>query len=392
MAEDGMILVTDAAPSVNSSTSREVADFVQECNKGKCPIVLVHPAQKTSDKYVGVDYSITCRPVFYKSSNLYLRLLSELFISLSLVVKVVFTSKKILRSKKIVYISPSIFNLLPSLVLRKKSKSGIYLMLRDMFPYWLVDADLLKEQSVYFKLFKKVADFQMRACDVIGVESGKSLEFFLEKYPECINKTEILRNWITTKEIQNDGRYEKSQIRLIYAGSIGEAQGVDNFTALLMHWKERTDVEIHISGRGSQIRYLVNFADENDIGNFYVHEQVESAKFDDFLRQYDVGLFFLRHDLHASNIPGKFMSYVMNGLPVLGAVNPENELVTFVTENNLGYLDWSGANENFIDCADRMVLDFIDNKFSKKTIQKCSSEHFSTAKAFEQISRARCNK
>lgn len=329
-------LITDAAPSANSSTSREVQDFTDICKVNFCPIVLIYPSKDVEDKYIGAHHSITCRPIFYKSNNVFLRFISEAFIALMISIKITLAPQTNLNISKIIFISPSIFNIFPSLILKYRTKADLYLMLRDMFPFWLVDIGKIKDGSLIFAFLKVFADFQMNSSTYIGVESRKSLNFFLEKYPQHFQKTEVLWNWMTTKKVKDREFVNREPIRVIYAGSIGEAQGVDNFIALLNHWKDRKDIEIHILGRGIGVKKLLLFSKDRGIKNLFTHEPIDVMRFDEFLLNYDIGLFFLRHDLMASNIPGKFMSYVMNGLPVLGSVNPGNELTSFVIQNGLG--------------------------------------------------------
>lgn len=380
-----IVLITDAAPSAKSSTSREVQDFVDICNLNSTPISVIYPSKNNEDIYMGVEYSITCQPIFYKSNNLIFRLISEVLMALMLSIKILVKGTFRTNISKIIYISPSIFNIVPALLLKKITRVDIYLILRDMFPFWLVDIGKLNSKSITFKLLKMIADLQMSASNYIGVESKSSLNVFLKKYPMYESKTEILWNWITTKKVKDIVVKESMPIRVVYAGSLGEAQGIDHFIALIQYWKNRADIEIHILGRGVGIKKLINYAVAHNIKNFYINDQVELNEFDDFLSNFNIGLLFLNYDLKSSNIPGKFMSYVMNGLPVLGAVNPGNDLISFVRLNELGYLDSSGSENNFLDSADNMIREYKANKFSRKNIQNSSVEYFSTQKAYEKI-------
>jgi glycosyltransferase involved in cell wall biosynthesis len=382
-----IVIITDAAPSANSSTSREVQDFIDVCKLNGSPISVIHPSKSHEDFYLDVNYSITCKPIFYKSNNLILRLISEVLIALVLSIKILIRRRLTLNVTKILFISPSIFIVFPSVILKKITKSHLYLILRDMFPYWLVDIGKLNEGSIVFKLFKKIADFQMNSSSFIGVESNNSLDFFLKKYPQHSGKAEILWNWMTTEKVFDMPIKDGAPTKVIYAGSLGEAQGVDSFLALLKHWQKRSDIELHMVGRGIGIKKLINFSIVNNINNFYIHSEVESKNFDNFISQYDIGLFFLRHDLNASNIPGKFMSYVMNGLPVLGVINPKNELIYLVNSNELGYLDSSGSVRNFLNGADAMIKKYQDKFFSREKIQEKASIYFSTQHTYQKIMR-----
>lgn len=384
MGSQALVLITDASPSINSSTSREVFDLVNEFKQQNHSLFLIYPCVNHIDRYSSDDESITCRPIFYKSKNLKLRFVSEIYISLCLSIKILFYRKKI-KTKNILCISPSIFLVFPSLLLKKINRGFLYLMLRDMFPCWLADAGIIKKESLIFIFLKKIADLQMRSADRIGVESEKSKSIFLDRYPSCIRKAEVLLNWITTAPVKRRST-GKTKLKLIYAGSIGQAQGVKFFKALLMHLRNNNQVDICLVGRGNRLNEIQNFVIDNSISNFQLLPQVASKNFDDFLRGFDIGLFFLNPDLRASNIPGKFMSYVMNGLPVLGAVNQDNELISMVSENRLGYLDSSGKVDKFLYFSDILISEVREGKFDSVAIRERSSEFFSTQNAVKQLS------
>lgn len=380
-----LALITDAAPSANSSTAREVVDLVRLCEEKKVPLLLIHPSRSPEDVFSQNALRINCNPPFYKSKNNILRLVSELYTALFFSLKILITPKNKLNLSIIALISPSVFNFMAAAALKKKTNAPIYLILRDMFPFWLIDANVLKENGVVFKFLKYFADRQMMSADYIGVESQKSLEIFSNYYPLYKNKAEILWNWYTPLQVQVDSRRRKDLVKLIYAGSIGYAQGLEHFLALIEHWKNRSDVEVHFAGRGKYLENIISYRSKNNIINFYVHEEVKSDLFEKFLGQFDIGLFFLNHNIEMSSIPGKFMSYVSNGIPVLGSVNKSNELISIVDENNFGILDCSGDIKKFLRSADEIINQYKGGGFSKIEIQEKSQIYFSTSRVLKQI-------
>ncbi len=387
MHKTNLGILTDAAPSANSSTSREVADLIDECNAKNVVVSVYHPKLFPNDNYTEAFSRTTCRGLFYKNKRLALRFISEVSMSTSLTASILFKAGNAEKIDLLLWISPSIFNLLPAFILKKRNGAKIYLMLRDMFPYWAANIGIISRKGVVFKLLKTIADAQMSLADRIGVESSRSLEIFKSIYPQHCQKVEILRNWITVKSNTSNRAANVADriIRIIYAGNIGLAQGVDHFIALLGFLKDKKDIEVHFVGRGNALGKLVAFSEQEKISNFYLHEPIPFAEFDSFLVNFDMGLVFLDFNIHASNIPGKAMSYLMNGLPVLGSINPGNELEIFVHENKLGCLDSSGNVNNFFSKIDCMVTNYRLGKYQSIEIKKKAEMYFSTQTACDQI-------
>ena len=74
------------------------------------------------------------------------------------------------------------------------------------------------------------------------------------------------------------------------------------------------------------------------ISNILFFDEIPPDQIYSLYQQCDIGLLALdpRHKTH--NIPGKFLSYVQAGIPVLGIVNPGNDLLTIVPKFRLGYV------------------------------------------------------
>lgn len=75
--------------------------------------------------------------------------------------------------------------------------------------------------------------------------------------------------------------------------------------------------------------------------------------------QCTIGLVALdpRHKSH--NIPGKFLTYMQAGLPVLASINTDNDLVRLIQENNVGRVS-SETNEHHFEKLALEILDVVD--------------------------------
>jgi glycosyltransferase involved in cell wall biosynthesis len=123
---------------------------------------------------------------------------------------------------------------------------------------------------------------------------------------------------------------------LIYAGNLGDAQGVDNLAKLMLNLRGDGGIGFLIIGRGTKKLWLQDFIRANNLENVLHLDEVDLATLNLYYKQCKAGLVFLdpKHQTH--NIPGKFISYLEAGLPVVACVNQNNDLVALIEQNKLG--------------------------------------------------------
>ena len=93
-------------------------------------------------------------------------------------------------------------------------------------------------------------------------------------------------------------------------------------------------------------------------------DEIDPGEIPLLFAQCHIGLVALdpRHKTH--NIPGKFLSYMKSGLPVLGRVNPGNDLIDLIGEYNVGFVCTESSIEQLLE---RSLL-LLDGLLDKKEI------------------------
>jgi len=380
-----LVILTDAAPDMRTSTVREVIDLLAECKKNSILTIVLTAHSVNNIEYKDATHAIYIKTPFYKNKNYFLRVISENWLSLALILSFLWRFGFRINIRGVAWISPSIFNVWCALFLKTTYKAKIYLILRDLFPFWMSNASIIKNNGFFFRILKLIADIQMNISDRIGVESPSTISFFQEVYPKHLPKVEVLWNWMSLTGGDLRMIFNIQKISFIYAGNLGKAQGSEMFLALCERYASDPDVEIHFIGRGTEYEKILSFKQEKNIRCLNIHSQLSPEEIDDFIRKNSIGLVFLRPDLNASNIPGKFMSYVLNGLPVLASINPENDLCTIIKKFEMGRVDSSGQRESFILMAEEMIEDYRNSFFCSKKIVSNAQNLFSSQKAFMQL-------
>lgn len=287
----------------------------------------------------------------------------------------------------IVYYSPSIF--FGPLIgkLKKQWKVPSYLILRDIFPQWTIDNGILKENSIITKYFKFFETINYKNADKIGLMSQKNLSWFNKKY-NLNYKTELLYNWASNTPLTTKcNKYKKlynleDKIVYFYGGNMGHAQDMMNIVRLAQNMKNHADAHFVLVGAGDEVELIKNNIIENDIKNITLLPSVDQEIFKEMLSEFDIGLFTLNYNHQTHNFPGKLLGYMCESKPILGSVNPNNDLKDVVESANAGYISITGEDEilyenavKLLDNNTRITIgknanNLLDKLFSVKSIAK----------------------
>ena len=75
------------------------------------------------------------------------------------------------------------------------------------------------------------------------------------------------------------------------------------------------------------------------------------------LAEFDIGLFSLHKDHITHNFPGKLLGYMVQEKPILGSINPNNDLKIVVEESGAGLISVNGDDEALLANALKLLND-----------------------------------
>ena len=262
----------------------------------------------------------------------------------------------------ILFYSPSIF--FGELVRKLKSiwKCPAYLILRDIFPQWAVDAGVLKKGLAY-KYFQMKELEQYAAADVIGVQSPANLDYFKNNLPNKRYDLEVIHNWTTLDEQQfvPSGHRQKlglqDKVVFFYGGNIGVAQDIDNIIRLATALEAEPHIEFLLVGDGSEVERLKGLIDEKALTNIRILPAVGQQEYLAMLSEFDVGLVSLDKRLQTQNFPGKLLGYMYFSMPMLCSLNPGNDLRTMLERSEAGLCSLNGDDDALLANALKLAND-----------------------------------
>ena len=290
----------------------------------------------------------------------------------------------------IVFYSPTIF--WGALVSRLKAMwhCRSYLILRDIFPEWAVDAGVLKRGLTY-RFFRKKEAEQYGAADVIGVQSEGDLAYFGRNFAVGRFQLEVLFNWTKLEESNPPKTQIRSRLGLInrvvffFGGNVGVAQDIDNLLRLAASLAGESRIFFLIVGEGSEARRLEATIAERRLTNIRMLPPVEQREYISMVSEFDIALISLDRRLKNHNIPGKLLSYFYWGIPVLASINAGSDLFALLEGNQAGICVANGDDEGLRAAALQLANDPDLRHRMGRNGRLLLEEKFSVESAAQQI-------
>jgi glycosyltransferase involved in cell wall biosynthesis len=358
------VISTDYPP-LRTSAAVMLRDLVQQfAALGHRPVVIVPSLTSdqpwTVERLEGIEVLRVAAPPTRASTHIR-RAIAEMWLPFAMLRNV---RKSPFRSAKwdlLVWYSPPIFFGPLVWALRRASGARTYLILRDIFPEWALDLGLIKKGPSYL-LLKAFAALQYAISDTIGVQTESNRSYLPNWTNPPRRRIEVLRNWVAPTP--NVGcSIEIAQTALAgrkifaYIGNMGLAQGMEIFIELIESLRHREDIGFVFVGRGTEFSSLVAERTSRALDNVLFFGEIDPSEIPGLLAQCRVGLVALHPDHKTHNIPGKFVSYVQYGLPVLARVNAGNDLVGLIESEGVGRV-YVGHS---VDGLKRLAEELIDD-------------------------------
>ena len=240
----------------------------------------------------------------------------------------------------------------------KKHGAYIYLILRDMFPQWVIDQGMIREDSIIARYFRFFERLNYQVSDCIGVMSEANLRLFNQLHPGYIN-VKVLMNWADIKPldkslIKSNWREEwglSDKVVFFYGGNIGHAQDMANLLRLAKNMLLESKAHFLFIGEGDEVDLIHRLKDEWQLDNVTIKPSVSQAVYRELLTQIDIGLISLSRKHTAHNFPGKLLGYMTESLPILGSVNKGNDVIELINRNNAGQVFENGQDHELLNAA-----------------------------------------
>jgi len=389
-----IVLVADAYPPSRTSAALQLKDLALEfLRQGITPIVITSDSgMQDISALVELDgiSVLRLKTPEHKNIGRIRRAMAEILMPFFMIRNF---RKSVLNSAHwdaIIWYSPTIF-LGPFIYfLKRRNACPSYLILRDIFPAWALDLGLIRKGFAYyfFRIFER---FQYSIADCIGVQASGNLDYF-KSWPSLEHKKiEVLQNWLSSTppsycSIDVSTLPISNRIIFVYAGNMGIAQGMVDLLVLAEALAKRDDIGFLFIGRGSDMELLRLDALNRGLVNTVFCDEIDADQIPGLYAQCHVGLIALdiRHKTH--NIPGKFLSYLQSGLPVMAIVNHGNDIQSIIEQHEVGRATTDRSQENLELMANSLIVELsLQESEMSSRCKNLATKLFSSQVAVGQI-------
>ena len=392
-----IVLVADAYPPSRTSAALQLKDLALEfLRQGITPTVITSDSgMQDTSALVELDGISVLRlnTPEHKNIGRIRRAMAEILMPFFMIRNYRKSTLRTAQWDAVIWYSPTIF-LGPFIYyLKKHNACSSYLILRDIFPAWALDLGLIRKGFTYY-FFRVFERFQYSIADCIGVQAIGNLDYFKSWPSFAHKKIEVLQNWLSSKPLSHCS-IDMSTLPIanrkifVYAGNMGIAQGMGDLLVLAETLLARNDIGFLFIGRGSDMEFLRLDAKNRGLVNTVFCDEIDAEQIPGLYAQCDVGLVALdaRHKTH--NIPGKFLSYLQSGLPVLAIVNHGNDLQLMIEKYQVGRVTTDRSKENLQILVNSLLDDMaLQDADMMSRCKNLAAQLFSSRAAAEQIVKA----
>lgn len=247
------------------------------------------------------------------------RFLNNIIFGITSFFKSLFKTKKV---DVVVTTSPppliSVFGYLIAKIKRAKLVYDV----RDIWPDVAIEMESFSNTSIYYKIFKFIANFMYKHSDYITtVTPGKVKK--IKKY-ENSNKVSYIPNGFDDNFIkfsEERSVIEKynlmKKFTVVYIGNVGLAQNLDALVELAKMSETQENIQFLVFGEGAYKNTLQDKINELKLTNIKLEGKIEYSKVYTLLKNSKISFISLKNNNMTDSVPTKMFDALGIGCPIL---------------------------------------------------------------------------
>lgn len=210
--------------------------------------------------------------------------------------------------------------------LGRMRKRPVVVNIQDLYPQTVIDLGLLKNKLL-IKISRIMESFIYRKSNFITVHSQGNREFVIKNGARP-GSTAVVHNWVNTELIKPGDKinafsqkYDLSDKFVVsFAGVMGFAQGLEVVVEAAKMLKDKSDIQFVFVGDGIKKTELQKIAEKNQLKNVLFIPTQPLSVYPQILHASEICLVTLRKDLATPVVPGKLLSIMAAGRPVVASL------------------------------------------------------------------------
>lgn len=269
--------------------------------------------------------------------------------------------------------------------LARIKKSKLVYDVRDIWPDVAVEMGSFSEDSLYYKVFKFIANFMYKHSDYITTVSPGKVEK-IKGYVSDKTKVKYISNGLDDNFLNFDIDLEivkkfnlNEKDTIVYIGNVGLAQNLDALVDLANYYKNKKNTQFLIFGDGAYKEKLNEKINELKLSNIRLVGKIEYKKVYTILKYSKISFISLKNDNMTDSIPTKIFDALGAGCPVL--LLAKGDSCDIIDEVKFGE-HTSDVNElgdklnimlkkyNQYDSKKEEVIDYVKKKYARSMMAK----------------------
>jgi glycosyltransferase involved in cell wall biosynthesis len=270
--------------------------------------------------------------------NLFLRGAEHFLVSLTLF----FRGLLLKKSDVIVVYSPPLPLAFSFLLLSKIKRSKIIGNIQDLYPQTIIDVGMLKTPLI-IRFFRVLEKFVYKNSDFLTVHSPNNKKYLTEQ-GASEDKVDVIYNGVDTdliKPMKKPFEFEGIDLRdnfvVSYAGVFAVHQGLDIILESAKLLERYKDIIFICAGDGFAKKNLIETVKKLELENSTFLPFQKKESYVKLLAASDVSLVCLSKEVTTPVVPGKLMSIMASGRPVIASIPMENDTVEIIKKADCGY-------------------------------------------------------
>lgn len=222
--------------------------------------------------------------------------------------------------------------------LGKIRKKPVVVNIQDLYPQTVIDLGLLKNKFM-IKVSRWMETFIYKRSNFIAVHSEGNRQYVLKQGAHS-SKTGVAHNWVDTNLIRPGEKRNSFSQRygledkfvVSFAGVMGFAQGLDVVIEAANLLKDESNIKLLLVGDGVKRPSLEARAKELKLTNVIFAPTQPRSLYPLILHASDVCLVTLRKDLVTPVVPGKLLSIMAAGRPVIASLQLEGDAPKIIAD------------------------------------------------------------
>ncbi len=218
--------------------------------------------------------------------------------------------------------APPLFTGIPGYVLKRTSRVGWILDIRDLWIDASISLGFLKEGSIYERVSRRFEQMCLSRADLIGVTTEELGRRIASRY-RVAAPMELMPNGVNTDFFRPANNRKKRQI--VYAGNVGHAQDLDKVALAVKSMNGTYNLKFLIVGDGDTRESLERLVKAEDLTDSVIFTgTLPREEIPQLLSESLVGVAPLKRlDNLEYAAPTKAYEYMACGIPFVGCGNGE---------------------------------------------------------------------